>query len=154
MTGRRASRCSRKCVSLRRGDQTLSWLTGAFYYTNENKRGEPNDPATFLGDTYSSHPAVAAVNQQLLRTPFPLPAAAPGQLGFLASNLDTEYVGVYGQSTWNVSDQFLITGGVRWQEETKEANIRQWVNNPAPSIISLALVAGGDKRRRPRARYQ
>lgn len=120
-------------------DQTLSWLTGAFYYTNEFKRGEPNDPATFLGDTFSSHPAVAAVNQVLLRTPFPLPVAAPGQLGFLASNLDTEYVGVYGQSTWNLSDQFLITGGVRWQEESKEANIRQWVNNPAPSIVSLLL---------------
>ena len=125
-------------------DQTVSWLGGAFYYTNEFTRGEPNDPATFLGDTLSSHPAVGAINRVLLGPPgsplpFPVPAAAPGQLGFLASNLDTEYVGVYGQSIWNLSEQFLITGGVRWQEETKEANIRQWVNNPAPSIISLAL---------------
>jgi iron complex outermembrane recepter protein len=121
------------------GDQTLTWLTGAFYYTNEFKRGESDDPATFIGDVYSSHPAVAAVNQALLRTPIPLPVAAPGQLGFLASNLDTEYLGVYGQSTWNLSDRFNITGGVRWQEESKEADINQWVNNPAPSIISLLL---------------
>ncbi len=120
-------------------DQTLSWLAGAFYYTNEFVRGDDKNPVTFLGDVYSSHPAVSAINQALLRTPFPLPIATPGQLGFLASNLDTEYVGVYGQTTWNLSEQFLITGGVRWQEETKEGNIRQWVNDPSPSIISLLL---------------
>jgi outer membrane receptor protein involved in Fe transport len=121
------------------GNQTFSWLTGAFYYTNEYQRGDADHPATFLGDVHSSHPAVSAVNQALLRTPFPLPAAAPGQLGFLASSLDTDYLGVYGQGTWNLSDRFLVTGGVRWQEESKEADISQWVNNPAPSIISLLL---------------
>jgi iron complex outermembrane recepter protein len=120
-------------------DQTISWMTGAFYYINEYKRGEPGDPATFSGDVLSNHPAVSAVNQQLFQTPFPLPIATPGQLGFLASNLDTEYLGVYGQTTWNLSDSFAITSGVRWQEETKEASIRQGVNIPGPSVISLAL---------------
>ena len=120
-------------------DQTVSWLGGAFYYTNEFSEASP----TIRLRSSAIRTAVIRLSarsiRQIFRTPFPLPAAAPGQLGFLASNLDTEYVGVYGQSTWNLSDQFLITGGVRWQEETKEANIRQWVNNPAPSIISLAL---------------
>jgi outer membrane receptor protein involved in Fe transport len=121
------------------GQNTVDWMTGAFYYTNEYKRGDDGKRPSFLGDTMSSHPAVAAVNQQLLRTPFPLPAAAPGQVGYLASELDTEYVGVYGQTTWHVNDAVAINGGVRWQEESKEADIRQWVNIPSPSIISLLL---------------
>jgi iron complex outermembrane receptor protein len=118
--------------------QTVEWLAGAFYYTNEYRRGDADRPV-FFGDTFSSHPAVSAVNQQLFRTPFPLPIAAPGQVGYLDSTLDTEYVGVYGQTTWNIGEAFSVTGGVRWQEENKKADIRQWVNSPAPSIVSLVL---------------
>ena len=155
MTGRRASRCSRKCASLRRATRRCRWLAGAFYYTNEFKRGDAQR-SRYVPRRYVQQSSGRQRRQSgsCSATPFPLPVAAPGQLGFLASNLDTEYLGVYGQSTWNLSDQFLITGGVRWQEESKEANIRQWVNNPAPSIISLLLVAGGGQRERPRARYQ
>jgi iron complex outermembrane receptor protein len=66
--------------------------------------------------------------------------AAPGQVGYLASNLDTDYLGIYGQTTWNITDQFGVTGGARWQQETKDANIQQWVNIPGASIMSLNLA--------------
>jgi len=122
------------------GGETVDWLTGLFYYTNEFERGDGGDRATWLGDTYSAHPAVAAINQALFRTPFPLPIVAPGQIGYLDSSLETDYIGVYGQATWNINDAFAVTGGLRWQQEDKEADIRQWVNNPAPSIVSLVLA--------------
>jgi iron complex outermembrane receptor protein len=87
---------------------------------------------------------VAAVNQLLFSQALgvalpPLPMAVPGQSGYLASNLDTEYLGVYAQGTWNIVDSFGITAGARWQEEQKDANIRQWVDVPGASVISLAL---------------
>ena len=51
--------------------------------------------------------------QQLFGTPFPVPFAAPGQNGVYAASQDTEYVGIFGQATWNISDKFAITGGLR-----------------------------------------
>lgn len=121
------------------GGETVDWLAGAFYYTNEFQRGDADEPV-WLGDALSSHPAVSAVNQQLFRTPFPLPIAAPDQVGYLDSVLDTEYFGVYGQATWNLTGRFSITSGLRWQQENKEADILQRVNIPAPSVMSIALA--------------
>ena len=65
------------------GGETLDWLLGAFYFTNTYERGDEGDTPIFLFDTHSDHPAVAAVNQARFGTPFPLPIATQGQLGFL-----------------------------------------------------------------------
>jgi len=121
------------------GGETVDWLGGVFYYTNDFDRGDGGNSPFFVYDELSDHPVVSAVNQQVLGTPFPLPIATQGQLGFLDSNQDTDYIGVYGQATWNITDTFNITGGLRWQEEEKDANIQQWTNDPSPSVISLLL---------------
>jgi len=94
----------------------------------------------FLGDTDSANPAVAAINKQVLRAPIPVPAAAPGQLGYNDSKLTTDYLAVFGQATWNITDAIALTGGLRWQQEDKKADILQWANDPAPSLISLVLA--------------
>ena len=121
------------------GGETVDWLGGVFWYTNEFKRGDDGNRPMFLGDADSANPLVAAINQRLLGTPFPLPEAAPGQLGYNDSKLTTDYIGVFGQATWNITDSIALTGGLRWQQEDKEADILQSVNDPAPSIISLLL---------------
>ena len=139
MTGRRASRCSRKCVFRQRPTRRCPGSAAPSITRTNSSAASPTIRLRSSAIRSAVIRLSAPINRALLRTPFPLPAAAPGQLGFLASNLDTEYLGVYGQSTWNLSEQFLITGGARWQEESKEANIRQWVNDPAPSIISMLL---------------
>ncbi len=123
------------------GGETVDWLTGRVLVhqrVRARRRRRPRHRGS--ATRYSAHPAVAAINQHLLRTPFPLPVVAPGQIGYLDSSLDTDYIGVYGQATWNITDAFAVTGGLRWQQEDKEADIRQWVNNPAPSIVSLVLA--------------
>ncbi len=119
-------------------DQRVTWLAGAFYYNNQYKRGDDGKNPVWVGDTYSAHPAVMAVHNILFGAPIPM--AAPGQVGYLASNLDTDYLGVYGQATWHITEQFGVTGGARWQEETKDANIRQWVNIPGASVMSINLA--------------
>ena len=120
------------------GGETVDWMTGVFYYNNVYKRGDDKNPV-FLYDTLSDHPVVSAVVGQARGLPFPLPIAAQGQVGYLDSSLDTDYLGVYTQATWNVSDRFAVTGGVRWQQEDKQADIEQWVNDPTPSVLSLLL---------------
>lgn len=120
------------------GGETLDWMAGVFYYNNEFTRGDAENPV-FLYDTLSDHPVVSAVVGQARGLPFPLPIATQGQVGFLDSSLETEYLGVYGQGTWYLSERFSVTGGVRWQQEDKEADIEQWVNDPTPSVLSLLL---------------
>jgi len=121
------------------GGEAVDWLGGVFLYHNEFKRGDEGATATFAPDEYSSHPVVGLVHQQAFGTPFPLPMALPGQHGYLDGQQDTDYVGVFGQATWNISDKWSVTGGMRWQQEEKDASLEQWADVPGPSIFSLSL---------------
>ncbi len=121
------------------GGETINWLLGAFYYTNDFKRGDGGDSPVFLFDTLSDDPTVAAVNQSRFGTPFPLPAATQGQFGFLDAKLDTDYYAVYGHTTYAINGQFSVTGGLRWQHEGKDGKLVQSTNDPSPSLISLLL---------------
>ncbi len=129
------------------GGETVDWLTGVFWYQNEFERGDGGDRPIFLGDTYSAHPVPSLLLQRLFSTPFPVPFATPGQEGLLDAQQDTEYLGVFGQATWNLTEQFAITGGLRWQTEEKDASLTQSVTVPGFSFISASLLPaaiGGD----------
>jgi iron complex outermembrane receptor protein len=121
------------------GGETIDWMGGVFYYTNEFKRGDEGDRPIFLYDTLSDAPVVAALNQALLGTPFPLPFATQGQMGYLDAKQDTDYLGIFGQAAWNITDSVTVTAGLRWQKEEKDASVLQSLNDPSPSIISLLL---------------
>lgn len=127
------------------GDETLDWMAGVFVYTNENKRGDDGKAATFIADTEAANPAVIAGN--LIAIGVPVPIGTPGQLGFLSAKQTTDYIGVYGQTAWNITEDFTITTGVRWQQEEKDADIYQWSNDPTFSVISFLLspeeISGG-----------
>ncbi len=135
------------------GGETLDWMTGLFFYDATFKRGDDGNRPLFRYDSLSDDPTVAAVNQALLETPFPLPFATRGQVGYLDSRQDTEYLAMFGQLTWAVTDAFSVTGGARWQREEKRADIYQSVNDPSPSLISLLLspaeVSAGNLSRDP-----
>jgi len=125
-------------IRLSGSSETVDWLGGVFYYTNEFKRGDDGNRPMFIFDTLSAHPAVVAINNALFGLPIPI--AADGQIGIHASNQDTDYLGVFGQATFNMSDRFSVTAGVRWQEESKDAAILHSVNDPSPSVVSLLLA--------------
>ena len=129
------------------GGETVDWLTGVFWYQNEFERGDGGDRPIYLEDTYSAHPVPALLLQRLFGTPFPVPFAAPGQNGLLDAQQDTDYLGVFGQATWNLTEQFAITGGLRWQTEEKDASLTQSATAPGASLITLSLLPaaiGGD----------
>jgi iron complex outermembrane recepter protein len=120
------------------GGETIDWLAGIFYYQSDFNRGDNGRTPTFLYDTYSANAAVTAVNQALLGVPIPI--AQPGQLGYTNNSQDTDYVGVFGQSTWKITPRLFVSGGLRWQEEKKYATIGSALNDPSPSVISLLLA--------------
>jgi iron complex outermembrane receptor protein len=126
------------------GGETIDWLGGVFYYKNDFDRGDDGDRYTFLEDTLSAAPGPSFLLQQLFGTPFPVPFAAPGQNGVYAASQDTEYVGIFGQATWNISDKFAITGGLRWQTEEKDASIDQSVTVPGLSLLSARLLVAAN----------
>ncbi len=118
----------------------VEWLAGAFFYTNEQTRGDRGRRPVFFPDTFSAHPAVSAANQRALNLATPLPTAAAGQAGYLDGRQDTDYAGIYGQATWNFSDAFSVTAGARWQTEEKNAGVRQWTSDNSPSLLSRLLT--------------
>ncbi|MCI4644126.1 MAG: TonB-dependent receptor [Hyphomonadaceae bacterium] len=121
------------------GDTRFDWLLGAFWFSSTFENGDGGNRAIFEFDTLSDDPTVSAINQALLGTPIPLPFATQGQLGFLDSRQETEYFALFGQFTYDLTDRLSVTGGLRWQQEDKDAYVRQSVNDPSPSIISLLL---------------
>jgi iron complex outermembrane recepter protein len=122
------------------GGETVDWLAGVFYYKNDFDRGDDGERYIFLEDTLSAAPGPSLLLQQMFGAPIPVPFAAPGQNGIFAANQDTEYVGVFGQATWNITDKFSITGGLRWQEEEKDASIDQSVTVPGLSLLTARLL--------------
>ncbi len=126
------------------GGETVDWLAGIFYYKNDFDRGDDGDRYLFLEDELSAAPGPSFLLQQLFGTPFPVPFAAPGQNGVFAANQDTEYVGVFGQATWNITDQLALTGGLRWQREEKDASISQGVTVPGLSLLSANLMVAAN----------
>ena len=94
----------------------------------------------WLYDELSDDPAVGALHQALFNFPAPLPFATQGQIGTLDGAQDTDYVSVYGHTTWRPARRFAVNTGLRWQDEQKDAHVIQRTNDPAPSIISLILA--------------
>ena len=124
------------------GGETIDWLGGVFYYKNEFNRGDHGDRYIFLEDTYSA----AFLPSLLLTSRFgvPTPFAAPGQNGIYDAQQDTDYLGIFGQATWNMTEKFAVTGGLRWQKEEKDASIRQDVTVPGRSLLSQTLLVAAN----------
>lgn len=58
---------------------------------------------------------------------------------YITGRLDTGSVGLFGQGTWHLDDQFAVTLGVRDTIENKLATIRQAVSGPTVAGANLAL---------------
>ncbi len=125
------------------GGETVDWLGGIFYYQNDFDRGDHGDTYFFLEDSDSAALLPTILVGRVLGGP-PAPFAAPGQNGIYDGRQDTEYLGIFGQATWNVTEKFAITGGLRWQQEEKDASIRQDVTIPGRSLLSERLLVAAN----------
>ena len=73
-------------------DKDLTWNLGAFYFEEDQR--------TFLGTTGDRNPFFQGIEFNQTTT--------------------TESISIYGDATYNVSDQFRLTGGLRYTKDEKE----------------------------------
>jgi len=114
--------------------EPLSWLGGIHYYANRYDRGRDGKRPMF-GPTGSL--AYNSVWPTLLRG---IPLELPNQEGLHDSQLDTNYLAVFGQVSWALTERLSLTTGMRWQSERKEASINNSVTVPGVSLISTTLT--------------
>jgi iron complex outermembrane receptor protein len=113
--------------------QDFTWLVGEFYYRNDYERGDHGKRPMFGANGPLAYDPIWPV---LLG----IPLAIPGQLGLHDSELETRYFSVFGQGTWRITPQWIVTAAVRWQKEEKDAVINNAVTVPGVSLISAILA--------------
>lgn len=110
------------------GGETIDWLAGLFYYQ----------------ENYDINQAFSAGNSYCIPTILALLSPASGaacltfpQDRFVESdfNQELESVAAFGQATWNISESWNATLGVRWTEDQKDADFDQRVINPFATVI-------------------
>ena len=114
-------------------DARVSWLAGAFWYTNDYERGSRGHRPMFgpNGDLAFDPFWLAAIG---------LPFATPGQEGLHDSRLDTDHVAGFGEITLPLANRFDVTAAARWAREEKHASIENSVTVPGVSVISRVLT--------------
>jgi iron complex outermembrane receptor protein len=112
-------------------DGPLQYLAGLYYLHEENKRDNPQ-PFTILGDnilsigTITFGPQLAAV-------------AAPGDYITTQGTYKTDVYAAFGQTTYSLADEWLLTLGLRYTGEEK--SVKGYVENfssaPAANIPGI-----------------
>jgi iron complex outermembrane recepter protein len=87
------------------GGETIDWIAGAYYQTTDLDISRRNDALDFA----LSGPL--AVRGALLQTQDPI-------IGTFEQESDSW--AVFGQATWNATDRWRFTGGIRYNEESKD----------------------------------
>ncbi len=96
---------SQELQLLSRGDGPLSYVVGAYYFTDELR-------AVFINEQFATR-IVRGVGAPIIST--------PGAGGFYdEQRAETESVAVYGQGSFAVTDRLKLTAGVRFTRDTKD----------------------------------
>jgi iron complex outermembrane receptor protein len=123
--------------SFEQGD-VLEHMVGLFYFQSDTTAGD-GKPFVFLGEDFIGQ-ADAQGGFDFL--PPGISAgfiAQPGDSLRSKNKLETESVAIFGQSTWHISDDWRVTGGLRWTDEDKDADLFTEINSTAPSATLLGL---------------
>lgn len=119
-------------------DSNLDYLLGLFLFQSTTSAGD-GKPFVFLGDDFLSQ----ANDQPDLGTLLPpnVPniafIAQPGDSLRAKVKLETQSVAVFGQATWHVGERWRLTGGLRWTDESKDADLFTAIDSTA---LSAALT--------------
>lgn len=113
------------------GGETVDWLTGLFYYHNNFTRGDGTHSDFVLGDDIGNLGSLL----------FGVPALGlPGDTGDMYNEQDTDTYGIFVSATWNLSDTWSVSGGLRYGYEEKDAEMRS--SNNAANTYGANVVSG------------
>ena len=114
------------------GDGALDYTVGAYYYDEKtgndpNQTRNPNDFSSLLLSLAALPNAISVALTPAAFLPFvATPAALANQLanvrntGAAPLRIQTKAFALYGELTWNITDQLSITGGLRYSDEQKD----------------------------------
>lgn len=118
-------------------DGSIDFQIGLFYYDQTIERG---DGSAFVR---VGEDMIEIAGQQDL--PFPAPIAfltQPGDYLVGDNKLETESYAVFGQATWHLSDVWHLTGGLRWTDEEKDADLytETFSTSQAAQVLGRSLL--------------
>lgn len=96
----------------------LQYVAGLYYSDETRTRGGPNKPTIFIGDD-----VVSVVGAQTGLGPAVNFGAQPGDYVAFDGEWKAENIAVFGQVTYDITEQLIATLGLRYTDETKEADI-------------------------------
>ncbi len=113
----------------------IDYMVGLFYYEQTTQAGDKS-PTTTIGEDF-----ITIVDQQDLPFPFPTIGliAQPGDYLFGENTWDNETIAVFGQATWHLGERWHLTGGLRWTDEERKADLFGDSVSTAPLAPNISL---------------
>ena len=105
----------------------LDYQLGLFYFESTTNGGK-DQPYVFLGED-----VVTIGSQQPNIGLLVVAGSRPGDSLRAKVKLESQSVALFGQSTWHFSERWRVTGGLRWTDEDKDADLFVDVDSTAPS---------------------
>jgi len=95
--------------------ESIDYQVGLFYYDSTTRRGD-GSASTVLGDDF-----LTIATQEL--SPLLGLISQPGDSISGSGVWNSETLAVFSQMTWHATDELHITGGLRWTDEEKQADL-------------------------------
>ena len=126
---------------------SVDYQLGLFYYEQTTQRSD-GTPSVFIGTDFITV-ADLTLLPILQAMGAPLPSigfiAQPGDYAAYQNSWDNDTLAVFGQATWHLSERWHLTGGLRWTDEEREAELFSETISTAPLVqltTAQAIMAG------------
>jgi len=119
---------SQEIQLLSAGGETVDWMTGIFYYQEDydiysTTDLEPDFCAPFIAAI--AGPANAGACQAFTQV----------DAGFSDFTQELKSIAAFGQATWNISETWTTTLGVRWTNDKKDGDFVAHITNPIMGLF-------------------
>jgi iron complex outermembrane receptor protein len=118
----------------------VDYMVGLYYFEQETQEFEGKLSAIVGDDIRVATPIFGPLLALI---------AAPGDYSIQDSVFETETIAAFSRATWHIGDEWHLTGGLRWSDEEKDADLfvdvestaltaRDPANIPPPLLAQLA----------------
>lgn len=112
----------------------IQYQLGLFYYEQTSGRGDGKTHFVKVGEDFISIASQQEAMSELLGgIPVDFVVAA-GDALIAKTRLENETLAAFGQTTWHAGNRWHLTGGLRWTDEEKTADLYSETLSTAPSV--------------------